>query len=67
MMWILIDLDATCKLGSAAGQKVTSTAYFPPELARRELDKAKGSDAEAIQASVQFEMFYLHVQVVASR
>lgn len=61
-MWILIDLDATCKVGSAAGQKVTSTANFPPELARRELAKVEvkqHSDIEMVQASVQFEMFYL--------
>ena len=32
--WILIDLDAACKRGTPAGQKMTSSSKLPPELAR---------------------------------
>ena len=34
---MLIDLDASCRLGDRAGQKVTSSACFPPEMAQRSL------------------------------
>ena len=44
--WILIDLDATCDLGEEAGAKVTSSAYFPPEMARRELERHEGRREE---------------------
>ena len=37
--WVLIDLDASCRLGDRAGQKVTSSACFPPEMAQRRLLK----------------------------
>ena len=60
--WILIDLDASCDLGAPAGQKVTSSAFFPPEMARRELDKLNEqpeSESETIVASKQFEMWYI--------
>ena len=60
--WILIDLDASCNLGAPAGQKVTSSAYFPPEMARRELDiltDKPDSEIELVEASVQFEMWYI--------
>lgn len=60
--WILIDLDASCALGALAGQKVTSSAFFPPEMARRELDKLKDkpkSEPETVVASKQFEMWYI--------
>ena len=60
--WILIDLDASCDLGAPAGQKVTSSAYFPPEMARRELDKLTDkpeSEIELVEASVEFEMWYI--------
>ena len=57
--WILIDLDASCNLGELAGQKVTSTAFFPPEMARRELNNKPESDIEIVPASKQFEMWYL--------
>ena len=43
LAWILIDLDASCNLGALAGQKVTSNAFYPPEMARRELDKLDAS------------------------
>jgi len=60
--WILIDLDASCDLGAPAGQKVTSSAFFPPEMARRELDKLNEhpeSESETVVASKQFEMWYI--------
>ena len=56
--WLLIDLDASCKLGAPAGQKITSSSCFAPELARRELDKASGrEDVEHVVASSRFEMW----------
>ena len=60
--WILIDLDASCNLGDPAGQKVTSSAFFPPEMGRRELDKLKNkpeSEIETIMATRQFDMWYI--------
>ena len=60
--WILIDLDASCTLGAPAGEKVTSSAFFPPEMARRELDKLKNkveSEIETIMATRQFDMWYI--------
>ena len=39
LVWVLIDLDASCTIGSLAGQKVTSSAFYPPEMARQELMK----------------------------
>ena len=60
--WILIDLDASCNLGALAGQKVTSSAFFPPEMARRELDKLNKkpeSESETVMATKQFEMWYI--------
>ena len=53
---MLIDLDASCRIGESAGQKVTSSASFPPEMARYELEKASGN-AEVVIASVRFEMW----------
>ena len=50
---MVIDLDAACRIGEAAGQKVTSSAFFPPEMARVQL----GTDVNVI-ASEQFEMWY---------
>eukprot|EP01049_Picozoa_sp_SAG25_P002191 SAG25_NODE_112_length_14924_cov_13.606476_7_plen_955_part_00 len=52
-LWILIDLDASCQLGALAGQKITSSAFFPPEMARRELDNGQGK-AEIVLATRQF-------------
>jgi hypothetical protein len=60
--WILIDLDASCNLGDPAGQKITSTAFFPPEMARRELSKLEGkpeTDVKMVESSKQFEMWYI--------
>ena len=62
--WLLIDLDATCAIGSVAGQKVTSSAYFPPEMARYKL-KQDHVDLKAPTASVQFEMFYFGLLIYA--
>jgi hypothetical protein len=55
LVWVLIDLDASCAIGKLAGQKVTSSAYFPPEMARRELSHA---DYQDVIASIGFEMWY---------
>ena len=32
--WVLIDLDASCELGKSAGDKVPSSACYPPEMAQ---------------------------------
>ena len=59
LVWVLIDLDASCKIGDEAGQKITSSAYFPPEMARRELaSSADGTEQPPVLASVGFEMWY---------
>ena len=57
-VWLLIDFDASCKLGEPAAQKVTSSVTFPPELAQRELLKEIGEDVGVIVATKQFEMWY---------
>ena len=36
---------------------MTSSAYFPPEMARLELDKLDGRAAERVTASAQFEIW----------
>ena len=58
--WILIDLDAACPIDQAAGQKVTSNAFFPPEMARYALDKVHESPPKATEA---FEIFYFGLLV----
>ena len=40
LVWVIIDLDASSAIGSLAGQKITSSACYPPEMARGELAKA---------------------------
>ena len=45
-IWNLIDLDASCAIGEIAGQKVTSSAFFPPEMARNQLAKEPEMSAE---------------------
>ena len=54
LVWVLIDLDASCEIGSAAGQKITSSAYYPPEMARQELARShvagSGSGDDALSA-----------------
>ena len=32
--WQLIDLDVSCRIGAAFGEKVPSSGYCPPEMAR---------------------------------
>lgn len=61
--WILIDLDASIAFG-ASGEKTTSSAFFSPEIARRELDKKKGEDFEDVLASPQLEMWYFGLLVM---
>ena len=60
--WYLIDLDASSKIGAPAGQKLTSSAFFPPEIARFEIEKASSEstavDIIAPQSNVQLEMWY---------
>eukprot|EP01046_Picozoa_sp_COSAG06_P011051 COSAG06_NODE_621_length_13727_cov_26.487893_3_plen_912_part_00 len=62
-LWLLIDLDASCSFKSPAGQKVTSSANFPPEMARYELQKklAKAGCSTPpvpLEATVAFEIYY---------
>eukprot|EP01045_Picozoa_sp_COSAG04_P004677 COSAG04_NODE_208_length_20334_cov_13.999852_1_plen_2534_part_10 len=58
MVWLLIDLDASCGIGSLAGQKVTSSAYFAPEMARQHLSSSAAGEAAApVKASVALEMW----------
>ena len=56
MVWVLIDLDASCEIGDAAGQKLTSTSMFPPEMARQYL--AEDVNMEPVTASAQLEFWY---------
>ena len=59
MAWVLIDLDASCEIGSLAGQKVTSSAYFSPETARQHLasSESAGEAAAPVKASLALEMW----------
>ena len=66
MAWVLIDLDASCKIGWEAGQKVTSSAYFAPEMARQYLslsDSSSEATTPQIKASVQLEMWNFGVMM----
>ena len=95
LVWILIDMDASCAIGADAGQSSRArerafphffinrslsvslqftpsdiaswtslcrrSAYFPPEMARQELDRATDEELQGrdrVKASVQFEMWY---------
>ena len=60
--WILIDLDAACRISEAAGQKLTSSAFYPPEMARYELQKDAGAQPPA--AMVVLEMWYFGLMVL---
>ena len=54
-------MDASCKIGELAGQKMTSSAFFPPEMAQHQLDlmhSENGADGE-VTASAQYEMWYV--------
>ena len=53
---MLIDLDASCNIGEPAGQKVTSSAFFPPEIAQFELGKLSGG--ETVIANRKLEMWH---------
>jgi serine/threonine protein kinase len=58
LVWVLIDLDASCEIGSPAGQKITSSAYYPPEMARQELAKSAtdNADSDSSQNSRKIEL-----------
>ena len=60
LAWVMIDLDASCAIGSEAGQKVTSSAYFPPEMARQQLAKAakptRRADLRGLMAQKEGEL-----------
>ena len=60
--WVLIDLDTSCGLSKEAGQKVTSSGFFPLEMVRHELDKTapdkSAADIEGVLTSKQFELWY---------
>eukprot|EP01043_Picozoa_sp_COSAG02_P022472 COSAG02_NODE_1169_length_14132_cov_85.570187_6_plen_1172_part_00 len=56
MVWMLVDLDASCKIGDIAGKKLTSTAMFPPEMARQYLEGTV--NMEPLVASAQVEFWY---------
>ena len=50
LVWCLIDLDASCAIGANAGQKITSSAFFPPEMARQQLADDDDDDDETTGA-----------------
>ena len=52
-IWNLIDLDASCAIGEMAGQKVTSSAFFPPEMARQQLAKGAKMTIEDIETEIR--------------
>ena len=60
LCWLPIDMDASCKMGSVAGQKVTSSGCFPPEMARQVLAKGAGptraADLTALVAQKEQEL-----------
>ena len=53
---MLIDLDASCNIGEPAGQKVTSSAFFSPEIAQFELGKLSGG--KTVIANEKLEMWH---------
>ena len=60
LVWVLIDLDASCEIGTPAGQKITSSAFYPPEMARQELMKqappTHAADLTAVVAEKQAQL-----------
>ena len=65
-VWKLIDMDASCKIGEPAGQKLTSSAFFPPEMAQHQLGLVHSgarADGEVV-ASVQYEMWYVGLLIL---
>ena len=51
LLWLLIDLDASCDMGTPAGLKKTSSACYPPEMARCEL-AGTSSSLEELRAQL---------------
>ena len=47
LAWTLIDMDASCAIGELAGLKLTSSAFFCPEMARQQLAKVAAPTREA--------------------
>ena len=64
---ILIDLDASCVIGARSGFKVTSSAFFPPEIAQFELEKASGQATMEIIASEELDMWHLGLMLLQVR
>jgi hypothetical protein len=60
LVWVLIDLDASCEIGTRAGQKLTSSAFYPPEIARQKLMKqappTHARDLTAVVAEKQAQL-----------
>ena len=60
LVWVLIDLDASCEIGTPAGQKITSSAFYPPEMGRQELMKqappTHAADLTAVVAEKQAQL-----------
>ena len=71
-IWNVIDLDASCKIGEPAGQKVTSSACFPPEMARQQLSKGetqsqdRAIELSRLKAAAQMAMKSLDLDRVVS-
>ena len=64
---ILIDLDASCVIGARSGFKVTSSAFFPPEIAQFEFEKASGQATMEIIASEKLDMWHLGLMLLQVR
>ena len=64
---ILIDLDASCVIGARSGFKVTSSAFFLPEIARFELEKASGKVTAEIIASEVLDIWHLGLMLLQVR
>ena len=64
---ILIDLDASCVIGAKSGFKVTSSAFFPPEIAKFELEKASGQATTEIIAREELDMWHLGLMLLQVR
>ena len=47
LVWVLTDLDASCEIGSPAGEKITSSACYPPEMARQVLLSASAGKIDS--------------------
>jgi hypothetical protein len=60
--WVLIDLDASCTIGTPAGLKKTSSSCYPPEMARHEL-MASGLQSDHGVESLQARIDALTVRM----